>query len=230
MRTIHVRTILAGLALVVSTTGAAAQDRSALLTSIEVKELAASPRPVDHARLRDHFAALAGKYTMDARRYRAFAQTMTGNPNHPPAVPPGARWTNMAERSEASAEMVRALAAHHDRLASGRPSQSPPDTARFEAGEGAPAPTEAQLGELAAGARTPAQHRILAEYYITLADTQTTAATRYAALAQTYRGLTLRSAGDVPALHYERLVRESRRLAGQARAEAAKHRQPVQVG
>ena len=154
---------------------------------------------------------------------------MTANPNRPPAVPPGARWTSRAARSEAAAETVRALAAHHDRLASGRPSEAPPDAARFERGEGAPAPTEPQLGELAARARSPVQHRSLAEYYTTLADKQTTAARRYAALAQTYRAQIRKGAGD-PAIHFDRMATRSRALADQARAEAAKHRQLAQIG
>jgi hypothetical protein len=39
MRTIYFRTILAGSALAAAVTAAGAQDRSALLTSIEVKQL-----------------------------------------------------------------------------------------------------------------------------------------------------------------------------------------------
>ena len=180
MRTIVSRTMLAGLALVALTTAAAAQDRSRLLTSVEVKELVTSSTPADHARLRDHFAALAEKYTTDARRYRATAYTMTGNPNHPPAVSPGARWARTAQQVEDSAVLARELSAHHGRLAEGQAPQAPAGSERFEAGEGASAPTEAKLNELAASARTPAEHRSLAEYYTTLAEKQATAAKREA--------------------------------------------------
>ena len=224
MRTNAFRTILSGLALVVSATGASAQDRAGLLTSIEVKQLGANPRTEDHTRLRNHFAALADKYATDARRSRAFAHTMTGNPNHPPAVAPSVKWMNRAERSEAAAETVRALAAHHDHLASGRPSQAPPGGARFVAGEGAPIPTPAQLAELAASARTPAQHRSLAEYYTTLAEQQTIAAHRYASLAQTYQAQ-MRKGGIDPAIHFDQLANRSRAIADHARVEAAKHAQ-----
>jgi hypothetical protein len=229
MGTIFSRTMFAGLALVALTTGAAAQDRPRLLTSIEVRELAGGARAGDHARLRDHFVALADKYTTDARRYRALGSTVTGNPNHPPAVPLGARWTRAADQAEAAATVVRELSAHHGRLAAGRPSQAPAASERFEAGEGAPTPTEAQLGDLAANARTAAAHRSLAEYYTTLADKQTTSAQRYAALAQTYRAQARKGAGD-PASHFDLMAKRSRELVNKARSEAAKQSQLAQVG
>ena len=230
MRTILFRTILAGLAVVAIVTGAAAQDRSALLTSIEVKQLLASDRPNDHAQLRDHFAALADQYAASARRYRAMAQTLTGNPNHPPAVAPGARWTRQAEASESAAAVVRELAAHHERLAAGRLSQAPADSARFEAGEGSPAPTETQLRELAASAQTPAGHRGLAEYFRTVAERQENAFNKYAAFAQLYRAQSRRTGSGDPSVHYDRMARVSRESADEARAEAAKHTQLAQVG
>ena len=230
MRTIYVRTMLAGLALVAIATGAAAQDRSALLTSIEVRELVASDRPNDHARLRDHFEALANQYAASALRYRATAQALTGNPNHPPAVASGARWTRQAEASEAASAKVRELAAHHERLAAGRPSQAPADSARFEAGEGSPAPTETQLRQLAASAHTPLEHRGLAEYFRTVAERQENAANKYATLAQLYRGQSRRTGSGDPSVHYDRMARVSRESADEARAEAAKHTQLAQVG
>lgn len=229
MRTIFTRTVFAGLALLALTTTAAAQDRSRLLTSIEVKELVTSSRPADHARLRDHFSALADKYTTDARRYRNVAFVMTGNPNHPPAVPPGARWSRAAEQAAESASVARELSVHHGRLADGRSSQAPSGAGRFEAGEGAPAPTEAQLNELAASARTPAQHRSLAEYYSTLADTQAGAAKRYSTLAQTYRAQ-VRKGGSDPAIHFDRQAEQARSASSHARAEATKHVQLAKVG
>ena len=74
-----------------------------------------------------------------------------------------------------------------------RPSQAPADSARFEAGEGSPAPTETQLRELAASARTPSEHRGLAEYFRTVAERQENAANKYATLAQLYRGQSRRT-------------------------------------
>ena len=221
--------MLAGLALLAFTTAAVAQDRSRLLTSIEVKELVSSSRPADQARLRDHFAALAEKYANDARRSRNMALAMTGNPNHPPAVPAGARWTRAAQEADFAAAVARELSAHHGRLADGRSSEVPSGTERFEAGEGARAPTEAQLNELAANASTPSQHRGLAEYYTTLAQQQTMAADRYAAKARMYRAQVRKSGGD-PAVNFDRLAKQARESAGYARAEATKHAQLAQGG
>jgi len=150
MRTMFFRTLFAGLALVAIATGAAAQDRTALLTSIEVKALVAHAQPNDHARLRDHFAALADSYAVDARRHKAMAQVLTGNPNHPPAVSPGVRHVRPADAATQSVTILRELSAHHGRLAAGLTSQAPANSARFENGEGAPAPTDAQLRELSA--------------------------------------------------------------------------------
>jgi hypothetical protein len=232
MRTIFSRTFLAGFALVAIATGAAAQDRTALLTSIEVKELVARAQPSDHARLRDHFAALANSYAADAQRQKATAQVLTGNPNHPPAVSPGARYLRRADAATQSATTLRELADHHGRLAAGRASQAPANSARFENGEGAPAPTDAQLRELSAGARTAADHRALEQYFSGLAENYTRAARRHDAMAQSYRLHPNDRAGSFSglAVHCERLAKSSRESAITASAAAAEHRQPPTAG
>ena len=138
MSTMFFRTFFAGLSLVAIATVAAAQDRTALLTRIEVKELVARAQPADHARLRDHFAALADRYTVDAQRHKAMAQVLTGNPNHPPAISPGVYHMQLADAAIQSATTLRELSAHHGRLAAGQTSQAPANSCRFENGEGAP--------------------------------------------------------------------------------------------
>jgi hypothetical protein len=232
MRTLNIRTMLAGFAMMVIATGAAAQDRSALLTTIEVKELVASAQPNVHARLRDHFAALADKYAADAQRHQATAQVLTGNPNHPPAVPPGARHARLAESAIISAATFRELSAHHGRLAAGQASQAPANSARFENGEGAPAPTDTQLRELSAGARTPSEHRALDEYFSELAQKYASAAQKHAAMAVRYRLHPNDRAGSFTALaaHCERLAKQSLESADAARAMAAEHRQTTTAG
>lgn len=232
MRTIFSRTFLTGLALVAFATGAAAQDRTALLTSIEVKELVARAQPNDHARLRDHFAALADSYAVDAQRHKAMAQVLTGNPNHPPAVSPGVHHVRLADAATQSATTLRELSEHHGRLAVGQPSQAPVNSARFENGEGAPVPTDAQLRELSAGARTAADHRALEEYFTGLAAKYARDAQRHDAMAQSYRGHANDRSGSFAALavHCEGLAKSSRESANRARAAATEHRQPVTVG
>ena len=230
MRTISFRTILAGVAMVAIATVAAAQDRPALLTSIEVKRLAASSRSDDHLRLRDHFAALAEKYASAANKHEATARVMTGNPNHPPAITPGSRYLQVAATARETATTLRALSAHHGQLAAGRPSTAPADSARFENGEGSPEPSDEQIGELIASARTATDHRSLAEYFETVAEKQTKTANRYTALAQSYRAQSRRTPGGDPAMHFDVLAVRSRESASDARTEASKQRQLAQVG
>jgi hypothetical protein len=179
--------------------------------------------------LRDHFAALADKYDTNAERLRATAQSLTGNPNHPPAVPPGARYVRSAECASASAETLRELSAHHGRLAVGQASQASANSARFESGEGAPAPTESQLRELSAGARTPSEHRALDEYFSELALKYTSAAQKHTAMALGYRSHPNDRGGSFTALasHCEQLAKQARESAEIARAKAAEHRQPT---
>ena len=229
MRRPSFRTMFAGLAIAGFATAAAAQDRTALLTSIEVKELVASGQRDDHARLRDHFAALADKYEADAQRHTAIGKSLTGNPNHPPAVPPGARYARLAESETASATTVRELSAHHGRLAAGQVSQAPANSARFENGEGAPAPNEAQLRELSASARTASEHRALEEYFAELAERYTNTAKKHSAMALGYRSHPNDRGGSFTALaaHCEQLAKQARESADTARARAAEHRQPT---
>jgi hypothetical protein len=52
---------------------------------------------------------------------------------------------------------------------------------------GAPEPTQKELNALAAKARTPAEHRGLEEYFLTLAKRYTAEANEHVALAQAYR-------------------------------------------
>ena len=228
MRTIHFRRmVIAGLALLGLAAGAVAQERENLLTSIEVKRLVASAQLGDYARLGDHFAVLADQYAAQARRNIALSRRQTGNPNRRSGNP-GPVFARRAEIATESAAVTRELAAHYGRLAAGTPSAAPANSARFVAGEGAPAPTDAQLRELAAGARTPADHRSLEEHYLTLANTHTRAAERHATMGGMYRAGGVRSLD--PAIHCDRMVRESRKAASEARAAAAKHGQLAQVG
>ena len=229
MRTSLFRTtVIAGLALLGLVAGAAAQERQNLLTSIEVKRLVGSAQQGDYARLGDHFAALADQYAAQARRNIALSRTPTGNPNRRSGGNPGPVFARRAEIATASAAVTRELAAHYGRLAAGTPSTPPANSARFVAGEGAPAPTDAQLRELVAGARTPADHRSLEEYYVTLAAKYTDAAADHARMGLAYRTSAIRSLD--PAIHCDRVVKESRAAASEARAAAAKHGELAQVG
>ena len=229
MRTIHFRgTVIAGLALLGLAAGAVAQERQNLLTSIEVTRLVASAQPGDYARLSDHFAALADQYAAQAKRNIALSRRQTGNPNRRSGGNPGPVYARRAEIATESAAVTRELAAHYERLAAGMPSRPPANAARFVAGEGAPAPTDEQLRELAVGARTPADHRSLEDYYLTLANTHTRAAATHATRGGMYRAGGVRSLD--PAIHCDRMVKESREAASKARGAAVEHEQLAHVG
>lgn len=232
MRKISFRTMLAGVALVAGVTAAAAQDRSSLLTSVEVNRLVAKGQPADHAQLRDHFVALAGMFAFNAGRHEAAAQTLTGNPNHPPAVSPGARYLRIAEQERESAATLRALAAYHDSRAAGRTATFPEMATRFERGDGAPTPTAGQIRELVASARTAADHQALETYFTSETDRYLTLAHEHATQARIYRLRAYDRSGTsaVLALHCEREAAQAQKAADSARTAAAEQRRASQRG
>jgi len=128
-----------------------------------------------------------------------------------------------------SAATLRELAEHHERLAVGTASTVPAAAARFEDGEGAPAPTDQELRALAGRARTPADHRALAEYFMTVAEGHTMEAEHHTAMAQAYRGNANRRGGD-PAVHCDRLVKLAREAAKEALAAETVHTQLATIG
>jgi hypothetical protein len=222
MRTHYLRTVIAtGLLVFGVAAGAVAEDKTRLLTSIDVKRLVASAQPADHASLRDHFSALAEKYDREAQRDREFARVLNGHPNRRFGGGVNAKFTRLADSAARSALTLREVAAHHGRLSMGEPSLAPGDGARFEAGEGAPAPTEKQLKELAAGARTVVDHRVLADYYTTLAETNAKAVDKHIVMARNYRASGARSV--TPAMHCDSLVKKYREAANAAAAAALEH-------
>lgn len=213
----------AAVALSAALAAAAAAKPAKLLTSIEVRQLAASANRGDQARLREHFDALAVRYETDARRHDNVARAVVGNPNRQLGADLAMRHRRRAESARESAAIARELAAHHARLAAGRRSTPPANSARFESGEGAVEPDETTLDAFARRARRPSDHRALAEYYTTLASRHMQKADRHVALARMYRASGMRSI--VPAVHYDWLAARARDAADEARAAASKHRQ-----
>jgi hypothetical protein len=230
MKRIHRVALAVPLALLAGVATAAGQARAPeVLNLIELRQLVASAEPGDHARLGAHFAALAEQYTAEAARHTAMSKAFSGNPSRSGAVAAGAHCTRLARLNTESAATLRELAAHHGRLAMGAPSTVPEGSARFVHGEGAPAPTDAELAALAARARTPADHRALTEYFLTVAAHHTTEAEAHGRMAQAYRGTANRRGGDFAA-HCDRLVKLSRDAAAEARAAAAEHKDLANVG
>jgi hypothetical protein len=228
MKTVHFRPLsLAAAAVLTITASVAAQDRpSGLLNNLEVRQLVARAEPADQAQLSAHFTALGDRYASEAKRHMSMSQSFIGNASRNLGTGMSAHCKRLADLNTQSATTVRELAAYHAKLASGTPAAPPRDTARFQAGAGAPEPTEKELNALAARASTPAEHRGLEEYFLTLAKRYTAEANEHVALAQAYRGTRIAQA----AAHHDRLAGLSRDGAKEAAAAAGMHKQLAGIG
>jgi hypothetical protein len=222
MRTVHSRSLsVVAIAALTLTASVAAQERpSALLNNLEVRELVARAEPGDQAQLSAHFTALADQYAAEAKRHISMSQSFIGNPSRNLGYGMSAHCKQLASLNTQSATTVRELAAYHSKLAKGTPATPPKDAARFQGGAGAPEPTEKELNALAAKASTPAEHRGLEEYFLTLAKRYTADANGHVALAQAYRGTRLAQA----AVLHDRLANLSREAAKEATAGAEMHK------
>jgi hypothetical protein len=87
-------------------------------------------------------------------------------------------------------------------------------------------PTEKELDALAAKAITPAEHRALEKYFVTLARRYTTEANDRVTLAQTYRGTPIAQA----TVHHDRLAGLARDAAKEATAAADMHKGLAAIG
>jgi hypothetical protein len=223
MRTIHVRSLLtAALAILAFAGSATAQEKSpALLNTLEVQQLVKRAEPGDNARLAAHFTALAERYTADAKRHTEMSQSFIGNPSRSLGTGMSAHCKELAALNTQAATTVSELATYHQKLASGAAATAPTAGAPFERGAGAPKPTDQELKALAAKAGTPAEHRALEEYFLTLAKRYAADAKEHAAMASTYRGTRIAQA----AVHCDRLVSLSQAEAKEATEAAAMHKQ-----
>ena len=223
MRTIHIRSLSIAAAVVLAFAGSvsAQETSSGLLNTLEVQQLVKRAEPGDSARLAAHFAALAERHAAEAKRHASMAQSFAGNPSRNLGTGMAAHCKQLAELSTRSATELRELAAYHRRLASGATATPPAGGARFEGGAGAPAPTDRELDAMAAKASTPAEHRALQEYFLTLAKRYAANAEDHAATANIHRGTRIAQA----AVHHERLAGLSREAAKEATAAAERHRQ-----
>jgi hypothetical protein len=223
MRTVQFRSMsLAAAAVLTVTASIAAQDKpGGLLNALEVQQLVERAEPGDQAQLSAHFTALGDRYAAEAKRHISMSRSFIGNPSRNLGAGMSAHCKQLADLNTQSATTLRELAAYHTKLAGGAPALPPRDGARFQAGAGAPEPTEKELNALAAKANTPAEHRGLEEYFVTLAKRYTAEANQHVALAQAYRGTRIAQA----AVHHDRLAGLSRDGAKEATAAAEMHKQ-----
>ena len=228
MNTIQIRFLsVTALAFLVLTGSATAQDKSsAVLNSLDVQQFVKRAEPGDSARLAAHFTALAERYTAEAKRHTVMAQSFVGNPSRNLGTGMSAHCKQLAHLNTKSATELRELATYHQKLASGATATPPAGGAHFEGGAGAPRPTDQELKAMAAKASSPADHRALEAYFLTLAKRYTADATEHATTANTYRGTKIAQA----AVHCDNLVRLSKDAAKEATAAAEMHKQLAGVG
>jgi hypothetical protein len=226
MRATHFRLAVAAVTVLGFAATTAAQGKaSGLLNSVEVRQLVERAEPGDHARLTVHFRALADRYAAEAKRHTSMAQSFVGNPRRNLGTGMSAHCKRLADLGTQSATTVRELATYHDKRASGTSATPPAGGARFEGGAGAPEPTEKELNAVAAKASTPAEHRAIEEYFMTLAKRYTADATEHTTMAQTYRGTRIAQA----AVHHDRLAALARDAAKEANEAAAMHQQLANI-
>ena len=217
MRTITIRALAIGALAIPALAGSAAPQTpsSPMLNALQVRTLVTSSQPADNARLSAHFTALAERYTAEAKRHGAMAQAFIAAPTRRVAANTAAdHCKRLVELNTQSADTVRQLAAHHQRLAAGAPSTPPKGGSWFQSGAGAPEPSDADLSALAAKANTRADHLALEEYFLTAAKRYTAEASEHVAMAQAYRGTRIAQA----AAYCDRLVTLSRDSAKEATA------------
>ncbi|MGH6693404.1 MAG: hypothetical protein ACREF4_22270 [Gammaproteobacteria bacterium] len=191
-----------------------------------MQQLVKRAEPGDNARLATHFTALAERYTAEAIRHTSMAQGFVGNPSRGNlGAGMSAHCKRLSDLNMQSATTLRELAAYHEKQAAGAVSTPPRNSARFQGGAGAAEPTEQELKALAAKANTPADHRVLEEYFLTAAKRYTTDANEHTATAMSYRGTRIAQA----AVHCDRLVTLSREEAKEATEAAAMHKQLANV-
>jgi hypothetical protein len=221
MRTLHSRSAALAAAVLTMAGQVVAQGRPpAPLNALDVRQLVARAEPADNIRLNAHFTALAERYAAEARKHTAMSGSFTANPSRNIGAGMGAHCKRLADLNTQSAAAVRDLAAYYEKLAGGAPAAPPQGGTPFQAGAGAPEPTEQELNALAAKASTPADHRALEEYFLTLAKRYSGEAAEHIALAQASRG----SRSTQAAQHHDRLASLSRDAATEATAAAEMHR------
>lgn len=227
MRTVHFRSFVLATAALLTVAGTlAAQERpNGLLNTLEVRQLVARAEPADNARLAAHFSALADRYTAEAKRHQTMSQSFIGNPSRNLGTGMSVHCKRLADLNTQEATTVRELVAYHEKLAAGAPATPPRDGARFQGGAGAPEPNEKELNALAAKAGTPAEHKALEEYFLTLARRYTTAADEHVTLSATYRGTKIAQASAI----HDHLARLARDSAKEATAAAEMHKQLASV-
>ena len=222
MRIVHRESLVIAAAVLALAGSAVAQEKSsAILNTLEVRQLIARAEPEDNARLSTHFAALADRYAAEAKRHTAMSQSFVGNPSRNLGTGMSVHCKRLADLNTQEATTLRELATYHADLAGGKDATPPAGAARYQSGAGAPAPTDKELAALAAKASTPADHHALEEYFRTLASRYEADAKQHASFAEALRGTRIEHAATI----HTHLAALSRDAAKEASAAADMHKQ-----
>ena len=223
MRTISVGTVVAACALSLFAGGAAlAQDQpTPVLNTLELRQLVDRAEPADHARLSAHFGALAERYATDAKQHERMAQASNGQAGKSSNPGLAAHCRSLAKFDRELEKGARSLATFHTERAAGASVAAPANTRGLESGTGASKPTDDELAEFAANAKT-SDHRALSDYFTTLAARYSADAASHTAMSVSY-GSNSRLAGMVP--HCDRLAKTARAAAKEAQMAASMHKQ-----
>ena len=199
---------------------------SSMLSETEVRQLIVRGEPADHARLSAHFDAMAQRYASDAKRHESMGQAFAGNTKlaHM-AASQREHCRQLSARNLESATTLRELAAHHGKLAAGVASEPPSGAQRFEPSPSGRVMSDADISRLTANAETAADHRELEAYFTSLADRYEREAKESAAYATTWRNLTRNPSAPTVSTNWDRLGRQQRESATEARAAAVMHKE-----
>ena len=228
MRTVYFRSIgIATAAILGLSASVAAQEKSdAVLNTLEVRQLIAPAEPADNLRLSAHFDSLADRYTAEAKRHVFMSQSFVGNPSRNTGPGLSAHCKRLAELNTESATITRELAASYRKLAGGGAAILPKGAGRFHAESAAAAPKDKELTTRAAKASTPAEHRVLEEYFTALARRYDAEAKKHAAFASGLRTTRIEQAAAI----HSRLWTLATNSAKEAAAGAQMHRELAAVG
>ena len=227
MRTVYIRSLSIAAAVILTFAGSAtAQDKpSALLNTLEVRQLVARAEPADLGILSAHFNALGDRYAADAKRHASMSQSFVGNPSRSLGTGMSVHCKRLADLNTQSATTVRELAAFHEKRAAGAPAVLSPGSEKLQAGAGAREPNDKDLHVLAAKASTPAEHRGLEEYFRSLARRYGADVKEHATFASALRGTRIEQA----AISHSRLAELARDAAKEANEAAEMHKQLATV-
>ncbi len=197
---------------------AAAQSGSVSpLNTLDFQQLITSAEPTAHVRLAAHFSALADQGIAEAARHRRMERTFVAPPRSQLDASMSIHCRQLAQHALQSASTLRELAAYHAQLGRGVVAELPTHSARFQAGEGSIPPSPAEVDTWLASGTTPDEHRVLADYFTTIAGRYAKTGSEHALIAGMYRGTKI----DSNAVHCDLIVTAARQNEKTARAAAA---------